>query len=155
DGGFAHAASAKDGKATRSDDSFRLEVVMAFPCQEDAAAAHEWCNRPRFWVPAHAAGIPSRGMKEHVSSETGGRSAASWMADAMPVWLAGVMRNNKVPVPWGAMTQAMIAIWVPLAIGIASGNRSLGLLPAMGGLMSIMTDQGGTYRSRVKRVAIA
>jgi uncharacterized membrane protein YccC len=52
------------------------------------------------------------------------------------------------------MAQAVIAIWVPLAVGIAAGNRALALLPAMGGLMSIMVDQGGTYRSRVRRVAI-
>src|SRR5258707_468902 len=77
------------------------------------------------------------------------------MADAVPDWLAEVMRPKKVPVPWGAMAQAVIAIWVPLAIGIASGNRSLALLPAMGGLMSIMIDQGGPYLSRVKRVATA
>ena len=77
------------------------------------------------------------------------------MADAVPDWLAEVMRPKKVPVPWGAMAQAVIAIWVPLAVGSATGNRALALLPAMGGLMSIMIDQGGPYRSRVKRVATA
>jgi uncharacterized membrane protein YccC len=85
----------------------------------------------------------------------GGRTAVTRMADAVPDWLAEVMRPKKVPVPWGAMAQAVIAIWVPLAVGIASGNRSLALLPAMGGLMSILIDQGGPYLSRVKRVATA
>jgi uncharacterized membrane protein YccC len=94
-------------------------------------------------------------MKEPVRSVPGGRAAVTWMADAVPDWLAEVMRPKKAPVPWGAMAQAVIAIWVPLAVGIATGNRALALLPAMGGLMSIMIDQGGPYRSRVKRVATA
>src|ERR1700745_3178864 len=94
-------------------------------------------------------------MKEYVRSVPGGRTTVTWMADAVPDWLAEAMRQKQVPVPWGAMAQAVIAIWVPLAIGIAFGNRSLALLPAMGGLMSIRVDQGGTYRSRVRRVAVA
>jgi uncharacterized membrane protein YccC len=94
-------------------------------------------------------------MKDGVKSEPGGRTAVTRMADAVPDWLAEVMRPKKAPVPWGAMAQAVIAIWVPLAVGIATGNRSLALLPAMGGLMSIMIDQGGPYLSRVKRVATA
>src|SRR5260370_42440430 len=65
------------------------------------------------------------------------------------------MGPKKVPVGWGAMAQAVTAIWVPLAVGIASGNRSLALLPAMGGLMSIMVAQGGPYLLRVRRVATA
>jgi uncharacterized membrane protein YccC len=77
------------------------------------------------------------------------------MNGAVPDWLAEVLRPKKAPVPWGAMAQAVIAIWGPLAVGIATGNRALALLPAMGGLMSIMIDQGGPYRSRVKRVATA
>lgn len=78
-----------------------------------------------------------------------------WMAHAMPDWLAEVLRPKKVPIPWGAMVRSVIAIWVPLAIGIAAGNRTLALLPAIGGLMTVMVDQGGTYRSRVAVVVTA
>jgi hypothetical protein len=77
------------------------------------------------------------------------------MAHAVPEWLAEVMRPKKVPMPWGAMVRSVIAIWVPLAIGITAGDRRLALLPAIGGLMSIMVDQGGTYRSRVALVVTA
>src|SRR5215469_1018098 len=95
-------------------------------------------------------------MKEHVSSPSGGRlPVPDWMAHAVPDWLAEVVRPKKVPIPWGPMVRSVIAIWVPLAIGIAVGNRTLALLPAIGGLMSVMVDQGGTYRSRVVLVVTA
>src|SRR5712691_1097159 len=99
--------------------------------------------------------MPWRDMKEHVRSLPGGRTAVTWVTGAVPDWLTEVMRPKKVPIPWGAMAQPVIAIWVPLAVGIAFGNRSLALLPAMGGLMSIMVDQGGPYLLRVRRVATA
>jgi uncharacterized membrane protein YccC len=99
-------------------------------------------------------------MKERVRRLLGGRRAATdrmavpdWVT--VPDWLAEVARHKAVPLPWGTMLRAVIAIWVPLALGIATGNRSLASLPAMGGLMSVMVDQGGPYWTRVQRVAIA
>jgi uncharacterized membrane protein YccC len=77
------------------------------------------------------------------------------MAHAVPDWLAEVVRPKKAPVPWPAMAHAVVAIWVPLAAGIAAGDRSLALLPAMGGLVSVMIDQPGPYRARFTRVAVA
>lgn len=97
-------------------------------------------------------------MTEWIAHAVPGRMAQAvpdWVAHAVPDWLAEVVRPKKVPVPWAAMLQAVIAIWVPLAAGIIAGDRSLGLLPAMGGLMSIMIDQPGPYLTRVRRVAIA
>jgi uncharacterized membrane protein YccC len=95
-------------------------------------------------------------MKEDVSRLIGGREAVTnWMSDAVPAWLTETVRPKKVPTPWGAMLQAVIAIWVPLAFGMIAGDRSLALLPALGALMSIMVDQGGPYVTRFRRVAIA
>jgi len=96
-------------------------------------------------------------MKEHVRSlfGRGPKAVTDRMWDVMPGWVAETVRPKKVPTPWGAMAQAVIAIWVPLAIGMAAGDRALALLPALGALMSIMVDQGGPYASRFRRVAIA
>jgi uncharacterized membrane protein YccC len=95
-------------------------------------------------------------MKDLVRSLIGGRKAVTdWMSDAVPGWLTETVRPKKVPTPWSAMLRAVIAICVPLAIGIAARDRSLGLLPALGALMSIMVDQGGPYATRFRRVAIA
>src|SRR6202012_4929718 len=36
-----------------------------------------------------------------------------WLTDVVPEWLAEVMRPKKVPVPWGTMALAVLALWVP------------------------------------------
>ena len=41
------------------------------------------------------------------------------------------------------MARAVLALWVPMAVGFATGRRELALLPAMGGLLSITIDNGG------------
>jgi uncharacterized membrane protein YccC len=78
-----------------------------------------------------------------------------WLSGVVPDWLAEVMRPKKAPVPWGTMTLAVLALWVPLAVGFATGRRELALLPAMGGLLSITIDNGGPYWLRVERIGTA
>jgi len=78
-----------------------------------------------------------------------------WLSEAVPDWLAEVMRPKKAPVPWPDMVRAVFAIWVPLAAGFITGRRELVLLPAMGGLISVMIDSGGPYRQRVRRIGSA
>ncbi|HET9078914.1 MAG TPA: FUSC family protein [Trebonia sp.] len=78
-----------------------------------------------------------------------------WLSGTMPEWLTEVMRPKKVTPPWAAMTRAVLALWVPMAVGFATGRRELGLLPAMGGLLSVMIDNGGPYWPRVRRIATA
>ncbi len=78
-----------------------------------------------------------------------------WLSEAVPDWLAEVVRPKKAPMPWADMVRAVFAIWVPLAAGFITGRRELVLLPAMGGLLSVMIDSGGPYRQRVQRVGTA
>ena len=78
-----------------------------------------------------------------------------WLSGAVPDWLAEVMRPKKAPPPWGAMALAVLALWVPMALGFATGRRELALLPAMGGLVSVMIDNGGPYWLRVQRIGMA
>lgn len=78
-----------------------------------------------------------------------------WLSEVVPDWLTEVMRPKKVKPPWGTMLRAVLAIWVPLAAGFTTGHRDIALLPALGGLMSIMIDNGGTFRARVRRVGTA
>jgi uncharacterized membrane protein YccC len=73
----------------------------------------------------------------------------------VPDWLAEVVRPKPAPVPWPQMVRAGLAICVPLSVALAFGERTLGVLPAMGGLLGTMADAGGPYLSRVKRVASA
>ena len=78
-----------------------------------------------------------------------------WLSDVVPSWLAEVMRPKKAPTPWGTMARAVLAVWAPLAVGFATGRRDLGLLPAFGGLLSIMIDSDGPYWPRVERIVAA
>ena len=78
-----------------------------------------------------------------------------WLSGAVPGWLAEVMRPKKASPPWGTMARAVLALWVPLAVGFATGRREFGLLPAMGGLLSVLIDTGGVYWQRVELIGTA
>jgi uncharacterized membrane protein YccC len=78
-----------------------------------------------------------------------------WVSDVVPEWLVEVMRPKKAPTPWGTMARAVLAVWAPLALGFATGRRDLGLLPALGGLLSVMIDSNGPYWPRVERIVTA
>jgi uncharacterized membrane protein YccC len=78
-----------------------------------------------------------------------------WLADAMPDWLTEAVRSKPAPVPWGAMVRAALAICAPLAVGIVAGHRNVGLVSAIGGLLGTVTDSGGPYTVRVKRVVVS
>ncbi|MBO0875874.1 MAG: FUSC family protein, partial [Pseudonocardia sp.] len=89
-------------------------------------------------------------------SSSGPRLAVTdWLGEMVPDWLADVMRPKKAPVPWADMTRAVFAIWVPLAAGFITGRKEIALLPAMGGLLSVMIDQGGPFPVRVRRIGTA
>ena len=84
-----------------------------------------------------------------------GVRAAAARAAVVPEWLAEVVRPRPAPVPWPEMIRAAVAICVPLSVSLALGKGTIGVLPAMGGLLGTMADTGGPYLSRVKRVCSA
>jgi uncharacterized membrane protein YccC len=91
-----------------------------------------------------------------VRSVNGARLAVpDWLTEVVPDWLAETVRPKKVPVPWPVMIRAVFAIWVPLTIGFVSGHVRLFILPATGGLLSVMIDTGGPYRARVRKIVSA
>ena len=81
------------------------------------------------------------------------RRAARLREAVVPDWLAEVVRLRRAPVPRADMIRAGCAICVPLAVAIAAGQRAIGLLVAMGGLMGTVVDKGAPYMARVRRVA--
>ena len=80
--------------------------------------------------------------------------AAAVRAVVVPDWLAELVRPKPAPVPWPAMLRALLAICVPLSVSLAL-NSTLGILPAMGGLLGSIADTGGPYLARVRRVGTA
>jgi hypothetical protein len=110
----------------------------------------------------HGGGAAGWWEHDHVRIVSGTRLAGGarlampdWLNGVVPDWLAEVMRPKKAPPPWGAMALAVLALWVPLAVGFATGRRELALLPAMGGLLSVTIDNGGPYWARVERIGTA
>jgi uncharacterized membrane protein YccC len=95
-------------------------------------------------------GMKIRGVRREAMSR-----AAAVRAAVVPGWLAEVVRPRRAPVPWPEMIRAVLAICVPLSAALALGRGSLGVLPAMGGILGTMADTGGPYLSRLKRVTAA
>ena len=76
-------------------------------------------------------------------------------AAVVPEWLAEVVRPQPAPLPWPDMIRAALAICVPLGVAFAVGRAALGVLPATGALLGTLSDAGGPYLGRVKRVGSA
>lgn len=90
--------------------------------------------RPRAWLDA---AVPDR------------------LTDVVPDWLVAAARLQHAPVPWADMVRAAFAICLPLGVAIAAGDRSLGLLAALGGLLGVAVDVGGPFLARIQRVGSA
>lgn len=58
-------------------------------------------------------------------------------------WVGELARQRRAAVPWPEMLRAAFAICLPLSVSLATGKSSLGVLPAMGGLLGIIADSGG------------
>jgi uncharacterized membrane protein YccC len=52
------------------------------------------------------------------------------------------------------MIRTALAICVPLGVAFGVGKTTIGLLPAVGGLLGSLTDRGGSYLNRVKRISV-
>jgi Fusaric acid resistance protein-like/FUSC-like inner membrane protein yccS len=74
-------------------------------------------------------------------------------AAIVPDWLAELVRPKPAPLPWPDMIRSALAVCVPLGLAFAVGKITIGLLPALGGLLGSMTDRGGSYLHRVERVS--
>jgi uncharacterized membrane protein YccC len=74
---------------------------------------------------------------------------------SLPPWLAEVGRLATGPVPWAQMVKAALAVGVPLALGILTGQPVAGLLGSIGGLLAALVDPGGPYLLRARRMAVA
>jgi uncharacterized membrane protein YccC len=72
-----------------------------------------------------------------------------------PAWLLEVLRLRRENVPWPQMLHAVLAICVPLGAGLAAGRTVYGVLPAIGGLLSVMAGPRGPFRVRIVRIAAA
>jgi uncharacterized membrane protein YccC len=73
----------------------------------------------------------------------------------VPQWLTELAQSSGGPAPWTQMSHAVLAIAVPVAVGLAAGHLVAGVLAGVGGLLATMADRAGPYLMRVRRVATA
>ncbi len=71
----------------------------------------------------------------------------------VPQWLTELAQSSSGPVPWAQMGHAVLAIAVPMAVGLASGHLAPGVLAGVGGLIGTTADRAGPYLMRVRRIA--
>jgi hypothetical protein len=60
-------------------------------------------------------------------------------AAVLPDWLVELVRPKPARPPWPDMIRAALGMCVPLAVGFAVGDKTIGLLPAMGGLLGTLS----------------
>jgi uncharacterized membrane protein YccC len=114
-------------------------------------------NRPVAISPGRSVEKVARGGAAAISDERSLaqiRTGAAAVREAVvPDWLAELLRPKPAPLPWPDMIRAALAICVPLAAAFALGKASIGVLPAMGGLLGTVADRGGSYLTRVKLIS--
>jgi uncharacterized membrane protein YccC len=71
---------------------------------------------------------------------------------AAPHWLVQLLRSKPVPVPWNMVARAVLALAVPLAVGYAAGDITVGALISTGALPAVLSESAGPYRYRARRL---
>ncbi|WP_329533264.1 FUSC family protein [Streptomyces sp. NBC_01450] len=71
-----------------------------------------------------------------------------------PDWLVRNLRPQRAPIPWAATGRAAIALALPLAIGLATGEPAYGALASMGALSGVIGDTADAYRMRILNIAV-
>ncbi|TAM66563.1 MAG: FUSC family protein [Microbacteriaceae bacterium] len=68
-------------------------------------------------------------------------------------WVGQLLRPRPAPIPWGLAVRMGIAVVGPVAVGMAAGELGFGLLASMGAMAASLSDQGGPYRARARRMS--
>src|ERR1700678_3084333 len=133
----------------------RGRLRLAVPLGGRKRGAGGWGHRSfgRKKVTARRCASYMRATRDQRSMAQIRTAAAAVRAAVVPDWLAEVVRPKPAPLPWGDMIRATLAICVPLGVAFAVGKTTIGLLPAVGGLLGSLTDRGGSYLNRIKRIS--
>jgi uncharacterized membrane protein YccC len=70
---------------------------------------------------------------------------------AAPQWIVELVRVRRAPVPWPDVVRLAVAVPTPLAVALLLGAGPVGVLAAMGALVTSLADKGGPLRLRVVR----
>ena len=67
-------------------------------------------------------------------------------------WVVELFRLKPAPIPWAVAVRMGFAIVTPVAVGMAVGELGFGVLVSIGAMSASLSDQGGQYRSRARRM---
>lgn len=70
---------------------------------------------------------------------------------ALPPWLAHVMRTQRGPVPWNAVTRGALAA-VPLLVAVLADRPTAGVPAALGAMLAGINDRPGSRRASIARL---
>jgi uncharacterized membrane protein YccC len=68
-------------------------------------------------------------------------------------WIVELLRLKPAPIPWAVAVRMGFAIVTPVAVGIAMDELGVGVLVSIGAMSASLSDQGGRYRSRARRMS--
>jgi hypothetical protein len=73
---------------------------------------------------------------------------------AVPPWLAHALRAQRGPVPWNAVLRGALAAGPLLLVAVLSGRTSLGVIAALGAMLTGINDRPGSRRVAVERLGV-
>ena len=74
---------------------------------------------------------------------------------AAPHWLSALLKPKPAPIDWKRAARAAVAVAAPIAVGMAVGQLSIGILVSIGSLVGTVTSVSGPYRDRWRRTGLA
>ena len=74
---------------------------------------------------------------------------------AAPHWLSALLKPKPAPIDWKRAARAAVAVAGPIALGLAFGQLSIGILVSIGALVGTVTSVSGPYRDRWRRTGMS
>ena len=71
-----------------------------------------------------------------------------------PDWVVRILAPKRSDPPWGDMVRSGLTVPVVLAVSLLIGQPGLGVFAGMGALVGSFGDNGGSFRSRFRRVLL-
>jgi uncharacterized membrane protein YccC len=82
------------------------------------------------------------------------RVARGQSGRALPGWFAHALVWHREPVPWGAVVRGALGAGPLLAVGVAAGSPSAGVILALGAMLATVNDRQGSRTSAVPRMGL-
>ncbi len=69
-------------------------------------------------------------------------------------WLRRLLRLDRARIEWWPFARGVLGTGVPLAVGVATGQTAVALLPALAGLFATVGNVGGGYRAQFRALGV-